>query len=81
MRATHASPYGGVMTIERLNYPQLPDSGITDDYHGVNVPDPYRYLEDPQDARTQEWLQAQSQLMDAERGAWSAREHFYDRVG
>ena len=81
MRATHASPYGGVMTIERLNYPQLPDSGITDDYHGVNVPDPYRYLEDPQDARTQEWLQAQSQLMDAERGAWSAREHFSDRVG
>ena len=69
MCAAEPSPYGGVMTSAQpdapMNYPQLPDSGIVDDFHGVSVPDPYRYLEDPQDARTTEWLQAQELLMDA----------------
>ncbi len=64
-----------------MNYPQLPDSGIVDDFHGVSVPDPYRYLEDPQDARTTQWLQAQELLMDAQRNAWTSREHYVDRVG
>lgn len=73
------------MTIARADaprtYPNLPDSGIVDDYHGVSVPDPYRYLEDPQDFRTTTWLEAQGQLMAAERGTWSSRELFVDRVG
>ncbi len=73
------------MTIARAEaprtYPNLPDSGIVDDYHGVSVPDPYRYLEDPQDFRTTTWLEAQGQLMAAERGTWSSRELFVDRVG
>jgi len=85
MCAHSVSPYGGVMTIARADaprtYPNLPDSGIVDDYHGVSVPDPYRYLEDPQDFRTTTWLEAQGQLMAAERGTWSSRELFVDRVG
>lgn len=64
-----------------LNYPRLSDSEITDDYHGVSVPDPYRYLEDPQDARTIAWLAAQAVLMDVERKTWTSREHFVERVG
>jgi prolyl oligopeptidase len=85
MCAIGASPYGGAMTsaqpIAPINYPQLPDSGIVDDFHGVSVPDPYRYLEDPQDARTTEWLQEQELLMDAERETWTSRAHYVDRVG
>ena len=73
------------MTIARAdaprNYPNLPDSGIIDDYHGVSVRDPYRYLEDPHDPRTTTWLEAQGQLMEAERGTWSSRERFVGRVG
>jgi len=85
MCACEASPYGGAMTSAQpdapMVYPQLPDSGIVDDFHGVSVPDPYRYLEDPQDARTIEWLQAQELLMDAQRNTWSSREHYVKRVG
>jgi len=73
------------MTIARpnapINYPQPPDSGIVDDFHGTSVFDPYRYLEDPNDARTTEWLQAQAQLMDTERNSWTSRKFFVDRVG
>jgi prolyl oligopeptidase len=85
MRAKVEIPYGGVMTIARpnapINYPQPPDSGIVDDFHGTSVFDPYRYLEDPNDARTTEWLQAQAQLMDTERNSWTSRKFFVDRVG
>ena len=85
MRPYRDSPYGGVMkntpANSALSYPTLSDSGIIDDYHGVSVPDPYRYLEDPQDPRTTDWLEAQSTLMNAEKASWTKREHFVDRVG
>lgn len=85
MCAAETNPYGGVMTSTQLNapfnYPQLPDSGIVDDFHGVSVPDPYRFLEDPQDSLTTEWLQAQELLMDAQRDTWTSREHYVNRVG
>jgi prolyl oligopeptidase len=61
-------------------YPELPDSGIIDDYHGTPVPDPYRYLENHVDPRTVAWLSAQNQLMQEERNSWSTREHFSERI-
>jgi prolyl oligopeptidase len=40
---------------------------VTDDLHGTQVPDPYRWLEDPDDAETKGWLLGQEQLF-AEHG-------------
>ena len=68
------------MSAARPTYPQLPDSGVIDDYHGTQVPDPFRYLEDPTDQRTIEWLNAQRELMAAERATWKNREHFSTRI-
>ena len=57
-------------------YPDAPRSEIVENYHGTEVADPYRWLEDPQDARTQAWLASQAELMSAERGEWSTRDAF-----
>jgi prolyl oligopeptidase len=63
------------------SYPLAPRLDLVDDLHGVAVADPYRWLEDPDDPRTQEWLLAQSALMSAERGSWTTRDRFVERIG
>jgi len=57
-------------------YPVAERSSIVDEMHGTAVPDPYRWLEDPSDARTREWIQAQGELTDTERQGWSMRAEF-----
>ena len=57
-------------------YPVAERSSIVDAMHGTAVPDPYRWLEDPSDARTREWIQAQGELTDSERQGWSMRAEF-----
>ena len=61
-------------------YPEAQRLELIDEYHGTAVPDPYRWLENPDDSRTQDWLVAQQQLMVDERESWTAREGFADSV-
>lgn len=62
----------------RLPYPPARRDDIVDDLHGTPVPDPYRWLEDPDDPATKEWLEAQDALM--REAHLPGREHFRDRV-
>jgi prolyl oligopeptidase len=46
----------------RLPYPSSPKVEQVDDYHGVKVADPYRWLEDLDSAQTKGWVEAQNKL-------------------
>jgi len=49
-------------TVEPTRYPSAPRLGHVDTMHGVEVADPYRWLEDPDAATTRLWIERQNEL-------------------
>ncbi|GAA2206413.1 prolyl oligopeptidase family serine peptidase [Nonomuraea monospora] len=60
----------------REPYPTARREDIVDILHETPVPDPYRWLEDPDSPETKGWLDAQAELFGAERGP----QRFKDRI-
>ena len=66
-------------TIE-LSYPEARRVDRVDDYHGVEVADPYRWLEDLDGAETGEWIEAQNALSAAYLDAIPRRANIESRL-
>ncbi len=48
-----------------LRYPETRRDAVVDDYFGVAVPDPYRWLEDDDAEETRAWVQAQRSVTES----------------
>lgn len=65
---------------KRLTYPPSPKSDRVDNYHGTQVPDPYRPLEDPDSQETKAWVEAQNKVTFAYLNEIPAREKIKQRL-
>jgi prolyl oligopeptidase len=45
-----------------VSYPAAPRDNVAADYHGVKVPDPYRWMEDIDSPATRTWVEAEGKL-------------------
>jgi prolyl oligopeptidase len=61
-------------------YPAAARSDASDTLHGHVVPDPYRWLEDPASAATQEWLRSQDELYAGIRAGLPGRDKLSGRL-
>jgi prolyl oligopeptidase len=48
-----------------LDYPSTERDDLVETLHGTPVPDPYRWLEDPDSPRTRSWVAAQNRVTEA----------------
>jgi prolyl oligopeptidase len=61
-------------------YPKTSKGTVVDDYHGVSVPDPYRWLEDTEAQATFEWVEDQNAVTERHLGGIANRQAVRDRV-
>lgn len=64
----------------RLNYLETARTNVMDDYHGVKVGDPYRWLEDPDSPATKAWVEAQNKVTFAYLSEIPERERIRERL-
>ena len=63
-----------------LRYPEARRGDVVDDYFGTKVPDPYRWLEDPDSPETRAWIEAENRLTRSFLDAIPERAAIRDRL-
>jgi prolyl oligopeptidase len=63
-----------------LVYPTIPTVDQVDEYHGTQVADPYRWLEDPDSEASQAWIEAENQVTFGYLNQIPAREALKQRL-
>ncbi len=58
----------------KIQYPYSRGEGLVEEFHGVKVPDPYRWLEDDRSPETEAWVAAQNKLTFETLGQIPARD-------
>ncbi len=61
-------------------YPDARKADVVDDYHGIKVADPYRWLEDPDSPETRAWVEAENKVTGAYLDAIPARSALKERL-
>ncbi len=64
-----------------ISYPSAPRGAVVDDYHGVKVADPYRWLEELDSVATRGWVAAEGALTDRYLAALPMRQALRSRIG
>jgi len=67
-------------TMAKLTYPVTRTENVVDDYHGTQVRDPYRWLEDTGSEETAAWVRAQNELTFDYLAAIPSRERYRQRL-
>jgi prolyl oligopeptidase len=67
-------------TDQRIVYPESQRVDQVDDYHGVKVADPYRWLEDLDSEQTRSWVTAENKVTSAYLSAIPEREEIRKRL-
>jgi prolyl oligopeptidase len=63
-----------------MRYPHSERGPVVETLHGVEVADPYRWLEDPDSAQTREWVAAQNVVTDQYLAGLPSRSWFQERL-
>jgi prolyl oligopeptidase len=63
-----------------MDYPPAGRDDVVDELFGHRIADPYRWLEDPDDPRTREWLTAQDDLFAGELARLPGHDHWQRRI-
>ena len=66
--------------MEKITYPETAREGVVENYHGTEVADPYRWLEDDMSERTAEWVKAQNEVTLGYLNALPQREAIRERL-
>ncbi len=61
-------------------YPEATQEDVVEDYHGMLVEDPFRWLEDPENPETKRWTAAQNSLTEAFLADEPAYQKIQDRL-
>ena len=65
---------------QSLQYPKAAKDGTVDEYFGVKVADPYRWLENDTSAQTAAWVEAENKITNAYLGKIPFREKLLKRL-
>ena len=78
--AQHFTSSGAQKMIKPITYPPARKSDQVDDYYGVKVADPYRWLEDLDSDETKTWVEAENKLTFGYLSEIPARPKIKDRL-
>ncbi|MEX2316638.1 MAG: prolyl oligopeptidase family serine peptidase, partial [Pirellulales bacterium] len=69
-----------VAKVNSAAYPLAPKADLVEDYHGTQVPDPFRPLEDPDSSETRAWVEAENKVTFAFLEKIAARKPLMQRL-